>query len=62
MLLHDVIDNQRAKMSKKLSMGIALALMAAIPTQSVAVHSGHVPYYRKEQWQGQGKRKKPKSR
>ena len=50
-------------MSKKLSMGIALALMAATPTHSIAIHSGHVPpHYRKEQWQGQGKRKKPKSR
>lgn len=50
-------------MTKKLSMGIALALMTAIPQSSTySSDSSYDPYQRKEHWKGHGKRKKPKSR
>ena len=48
-------------MSKKLSMGIALALMASMPNSIGSAHSvGSCE--RKEPWQGRGKRKRPKAR
>lgn len=49
-------------MSKNLKMGIALALMTAIPSPVKYSDSNYDPYQRKEQWQGNGKRKRPKAR
>ena len=49
-------------MTKKLRMGIALALMAGMPKLNQFSDSSYDPVQRKENWQGNGKRRKPKSR
>lgn len=49
-------------MTKKLHMGIALAVIAGMPKLNQFSGSNYDPYQRKENWQSNGKRRKPKQR
>ena len=46
----------------KVKMGVALAIMATMPTYNAPHPNTHDSYWKKENWQGRGKRPKPKSR